>query len=346
MDATCLHELHSLVASKLGKEGVNLVVPNVRKAESEISKFLGEQRCNPSLTCCFTVGRKAWKSKSLYAHRMQGRIVEVCSGRKGQAVDMNGQTSVYPFSFICCVVPPRPTLTMGSVTTDSPLAMTFPANVKGKILSVLFDRGASHSFIKSDTLQGLGVRYKPSSISVTLADGSVSDTKGTVDVSFTLKPGVSSRHNFIVSPAMIDGVDMILGQDWMEARGASIDFRVKAAHFRHHGKWVTLTRADSPLPVGPKLVWGLQAKERKEGRKDRNGRGWKGQDVWKVCLYTVLVNDQAELVDITGEDASSGVDLADIDQSVDDTPVVTKPTSGTGVSLNMVTLDLGGGTME
>eukprot|EP00884_Botryococcus_braunii_P023202 jgi/Botrbrau1/9566/Bobra.0089s0020.1 len=44
MDATCLHELHSLVASKLGKEWVNLVVPNVRKAESEISKFLGEQR--------------------------------------------------------------------------------------------------------------------------------------------------------------------------------------------------------------------------------------------------------------------------------------------------------------
>jgi hypothetical protein len=131
---------------------------------------------------------------------------------------------------------------------------------------------------------------------------------------------------------MIDGVDMILGQDWMEARGASIDFRVKAAQFRHHGKWVTLTRAHSPLPVGPKLVWGLQAKERKEGRKDRTGRGWKGQDVWKVCLYTVVVNEQAELVDITGEDASCGVDLADTDQSVDDTPVVTKPTIGTGMT--------------
>jgi hypothetical protein len=340
MDATCLHVLHSLVVSKLGKEGVKIVIPNVKKAESEIAAFLWEQRSDPSLTCSFIVGRKTWKSKNLYSYRMQGRIVEVCSGRKGEAVDMNGQASAYPFSFICCVVPPRPTLTMGSVTTDSPLAMTFPVNVKGKNISVLFDSGASHSFIKSDTLQGLGVRYKPSCISVTLADGSVSDTKGTVDVSFTLKLGVTSRHNFIVSPAMIDGVDMILGQDWMEARGASIDFRVKAAQFRHHGKWVTLTRAHSPLPVGPKLVWGLQAKERKEGRKDRTGRGWKGQDVWKVCLYTVLVNEQAELVDITGEDASNGVHLADPDPYVDDTPIVTKPTSGTGMTFTQQINDM------
>eukprot|EP00884_Botryococcus_braunii_P018028 jgi/Botrbrau1/4909/Bobra.118_1s0022.1 len=54
--------------------------------------------------------------------------------------------------------------------------------------------------------------------------------------------------------------------------------------------------------------------------------------------------EQAELVDITGEDASSEADLADTDKSMDDTPVVTKPPSSTGVtSLN--TLDLGGGTM-
>jgi hypothetical protein len=153
MDATCLHVLHSLVVSKLGKEGVKIVIPNVKKAESEIAAFLWEQRSDPSLTCSFIVGRKTWKSKNLYSYRMQGRIVEVCSGKKGEAVDMNGQASAYPFSFICCVVPPRPTLTMGSVTTDSPLAVTFPVNVKGKNISVLFDSGASHFFIKSDTLQ-------------------------------------------------------------------------------------------------------------------------------------------------------------------------------------------------
>eukprot|EP00884_Botryococcus_braunii_P005837 jgi/Botrbrau1/15254/Bobra.0228s0007.1 len=71
MDATCLHLLHSLVASNLGKEGVNLVVPNVRKAESEISKFLWEQRCNPSLTCCFIVGRKTWKTPWKWGQEQQ-----------------------------------------------------------------------------------------------------------------------------------------------------------------------------------------------------------------------------------------------------------------------------------
>ena len=108
------YALHSLVASKLGMEGVKIVIPNVKKAESEIAAFLWEQRSNLYLTCSFVVGRKTWKSKNLYSYRMQGRIVEVCSGRKGQPVVMNGQASAYPFSFICCVVPPRPTLVITS----------------------------------------------------------------------------------------------------------------------------------------------------------------------------------------------------------------------------------------
>jgi hypothetical protein len=50
MDATCLHVLHSLVVSKLGKEGVKIVTSNVKKAESEIAAFLWEQRVTrPSL---------------------------------------------------------------------------------------------------------------------------------------------------------------------------------------------------------------------------------------------------------------------------------------------------------
>ena len=328
MDTTCLKYLRSVACNHCGLQNVDVVVPPLKQAESCIVKFLHAQKGNPALCQYFVVGRKAWKSKCLYALRMQGRLHEVLDARKDGSVTVDGRTCVFPYSFTLCVALPKPTVTMGSVHAESPLLMTFPAQIRGKTVQVLFDSGASHSFIGKSCLQRLGMRYKPESVPLSLADGTESLTQGKVDLSFSLLPSVTSRHTFLVSSAILEGVDLILGQDWMEARGASIDFGLKAAQFTHKGRLITLNQAQSPMSGGgTRFVWGLRVNEKAvEGQvKDRNGRKqWKGtKDLWKVCLYTVMVGEQDEIIDITG-DSTSEDELPELVSIGDELPVFDK----------------------
>jgi transposase InsO family protein len=219
-------------------------------------------------------------------------LVEAFSGRRGEVFQHKGERHSFNFPFVCCLLPPKPTVTMGSTQTNSPLAMTFPLRVKGRTLCALFDSGASHSFVNTKALQEVGIAYRAGSIPVTLADGSEALTSGKAIFSFSLKPNVTTRHDFIVSNDMLEGVDIILGQDWMLPRGASIDFSLMAAQFLHNGRWVTLSQPASPMQEGLRLTWGVQRKE--EGSRKEVGRRAKvnAKDAWKVCLFTVFVNNR------------------------------------------------------
>jgi hypothetical protein len=76
-------------------EHVEILVPHRVKAEPTITKFLSQQRDKPSLSRCFVIERKVWKSKTLHEHRMQGRIHELLSGRKGGRFALHGKTGVF-----------------------------------------------------------------------------------------------------------------------------------------------------------------------------------------------------------------------------------------------------------
>jgi Aspartyl protease len=177
-----------------------------------------------------------WKGKVFHASRKAGRIQEVFNGKRERPFEHRGKLCHFPYSFVLCSIPPKPTMHLGTIDADSPLAMLFPIRIKGHNVTALFDSGASHSFIKESVLQTLGSSYKPSKVSITLADGSVSLTKGEVDLTMKFTPHVSSRHTLIVTKEMLEGVDVIIGQDWMHAHKTTIDFSRKAAQFFHCGK--------------------------------------------------------------------------------------------------------------
>lgn len=110
------------------------------------------------------------------------------------------------------LIPPKPTVSMGSVSSNSPLAVSFPARSREEILWVLFDNGASHFFVKANAQRKVGVRYDKEPMPVTLADGSEAYRLGKAHLSFTLQPHVTSRHEFILCDIMSEGIDIIWGK--------------------------------------------------------------------------------------------------------------------------------------
>lgn len=148
-------------------------------------------------------------------------------GYVGQTYAWGGETRKFACSFLLVHVPPLDMPAMGHVTTGSPLCMTFPGKVKGHSVHVLFDTGASHSFISERVLRDKGIRYDKHARPITLADGTKGCTKGSVTVSVRLAPSVGTRHTFLICEHMLTGVDVILGQDWLLPRNADIFYSIR-----------------------------------------------------------------------------------------------------------------------
>lgn len=100
------------------------------------------------------------------------------------------------------------------------------------------DTRTTHSFVTENVLHGM--EYNKRIYKVTLADGTLSRTKGKIEFSLRFSPSIVTRHTFLVCNTIMGGVDIILGQNWMSPRDASASVAAGKAQKRHHGKWVLL----------------------------------------------------------------------------------------------------------
>jgi len=106
------------------------------------------------------------------------------------------------------------------------LKMVFKGTVKDRPVTVLFDSGASKSFLGSELSKELGLQLSSSIVkSVATASGNSVPCHGSVTVPLRLGPiRVNVEGN--VLPTFLSGIDLILGQDFMTTTHAILDYGV------------------------------------------------------------------------------------------------------------------------
>jgi hypothetical protein len=307
MDPHCLAYLSSL------SEPYELVVPKKNCAEACLHDFLAKRKHDPSLGACFVIGQKAWKSRRFFLeYRTKAKLKELARGCRGEHFMFSGKAGTFPFSFVLACVMPQPSCQIGHVGNLTPLNLTFAVTVRGIEFRALMDTGATHSFVRGKVLQGL--KYYKAVTTVVLADGSLSETKGKVDLSVRFTPSVVTRHNFFVCDSIMEGVDIILGQDWMSPRDATVSVGVGKAQIKHQGKWVTLDPHRKILPCT--LQWGMSLVR----------KGKKKFDQWRLCLLNVVMRPEEHVWDEQEEESSQEVN----EQNLSDDESNTSSTSSKG----------------
>jgi hypothetical protein len=114
------------------------------------------------------------------------------------------------------------------LSSDPELTMSFRAVVAGQEVKLLLDSGASHSLASADLCRSLKIPVKQDRgcSRVTLPDGRHVQLKGTAVITAHCQDCV-----FNVPCAVIElaGFDVILGNEWLLSKQATLDFEAKTA---------------------------------------------------------------------------------------------------------------------
>jgi hypothetical protein len=187
------------------------------------------------------MGEKAAKSPSVWPLLKGMRVV--AQGKKGPEV---------PYSYIAYHAPPQYHVTFTQAFVNKTLKMVFNVVVHGTKGRALFDTGATHCFVRSSFLNSLGFKAHHSNVNVQLADGQTMKAAGTAWLRVRLSSGCTEYRKLIVCDTLLDGVDLIMGQDFLSARGVILDYGTGTCFLRTHNHYTALPSA-SPVGSGSAL---------------------------------------------------------------------------------------------
>jgi hypothetical protein len=122
---------------------------------------------------------------------------------------------------------PKPVL---NYAATSGCSMQFSARVAGAPAAILFDSGASHSYISEAFVRRIGLRMHDAADDlehVTLADGTTAPIQGVCSAHISLQHFRASAELLVVS--LDDAYDLILGDAWLQQYGAVLDFGTRNA---------------------------------------------------------------------------------------------------------------------
>lgn len=132
----------------------------------------------------------------------------------------------------------------------SQLKMTFRASFAGLQGVALADTGASNCFTSSALVNKLGLKVHTAGHSkVELASGKTQALLGTVNIPMRLGKSKQTVTAFVMDD-FLEGVDLILGEDWMDNHNAVLDYASYKLVFHQHGKkYVVSHNEPSPEQV-------------------------------------------------------------------------------------------------
>jgi Aspartyl protease len=194
--------------------------------------FLQAQAANPLLPACFLMGEKASKARGVFTLT------------KGMRVVGHGRKNIHnPYSYVIFHPPPRYHISLAQAFGYKTLQMVFNARVSGLWGSALMDRGVAHSFVRRLFLNTLGVQASNETVNIQLADGQTMQTTGTARLKVQLSTHGHDYRKFIVTDALLDKVDLILGQDFLKSRGVVLNYGDNLCYINAHHYYITLYNA-------------------------------------------------------------------------------------------------------
>ena len=124
-------------------------------------------------------------------------------------------------------------------------------HVKGR---ALVDTGATHSFIHMRMIDTLGGCVVGQARTIRLADGNSMTSAGTAKLRITLAHNFHEFRNFIVCEQMLQGIDIILGQDFLTKNNAVITYHHPHASctLKHNGRTIHMGQG-SGTDISPAL---------------------------------------------------------------------------------------------
>eukprot|EP00884_Botryococcus_braunii_P005234 jgi/Botrbrau1/14711/Bobra.0108s0061.1 len=156
-----------------------------------------------------------------------------------------------PYSFRTFYAAPKYNISFAQAFGNRTLHMIFNVNVGGVWGTALMDSGATHSFVRASFLNTLGIRANTESVNIQLADGQTMKSAGTARLRLHLAAHITDQRKFIVCDTLLDGVDVILGQDFLRARGVILNYGNNMCYLRAKHNYVTLSNT-------PTHYWGNQ----------------------------------------------------------------------------------------
>lgn len=273
------------------------VVVKRGEVEQTLSSFRQQQIGTPQMHACFVLGAKVAKSATIYPFLKGMRVL--LQGKKDRNI---------PYSYVVYYAPPKHCISFCQALAHPELAFIFNVRCGGVSGIALVDTGATHTFVRRSFVNTLGIRPVNTPVSVQLADGQTMTSAGTVSLRLHLSQTYVEQRKFIVCDKLLDGIDVILGNDFLKDRGAFIDYtqnalHLKPANFPHyitlrnnvpetspinHTKIISALSANRALRKGAQMFWGVVRMEKKEGTMG-NGRDqpWVELVLGKVASATL-----------------------------------------------------------
>lgn len=275
------------------------VVVKRGEVEQTLSRFRQDQLGTPQMHACFVLGAKVAKSATIFPFLKGMRVL--LQGKKDRNI---------PYSYVVYYAPPQHCISFCQALAHPDLAFIFNIRCGGVSGVALVDTGATHTFVRRSFVNTLGLRPVNTPVSVQLADGQTMTSAGTVSLRLHLSRTYVEQRKFIVCDRLLDGIDVILGNDFLKDRGAFIDYaqnalHLKPAHFPHyitlrnnaivpetspinHTKIISAISANRALRKGAQMFWGVVREETKEGTMG-NGRdqSWEEIVLGKVASATM-----------------------------------------------------------
>lgn len=140
-----------------------------------------------------------------------------------------------------------PALTADAASPTCALTHVYALRIGSSAAVALMDSGASHVFVRQPYISSLGISAQPCQYpQVALADGASSAILGQCRIKLRFPVGFTSTVTALVLPALPEGVDIILGDEWQTAHSVVLDSEARTCLVRKGERTFTLSAVSSP----------------------------------------------------------------------------------------------------
>lgn len=162
-----------------------------------------------------------------------------------------------PIAHIVYELRPRVQTLQASKFSNKVLAMAFDGLIAGMPSTILLDSGASDNFLSSTMVSKLGLVVKGEPAQLTLGNGSKVQLHGKVLVHVKMQAYQDKIPCFVTDLA--PGTHMVLGETWLNARSALLDYEHQTCTLKKGNKRITLVHMEqTKTKNAPILLSSLQ----------------------------------------------------------------------------------------